>query len=171
MKRISNVSATLFVSVIWWLFSYGCLVSCFCDLIFLRLFGVVLLWPYFLTVVWCRTSVTLFSYCCLVSYFCDLIFLRLFGVVLRWPYFHSVLSKRKLAMEVQKNTRNFICLALKRCLEAALTNPPVFRTSGFQQRILVYLSDYIAISIFLLPSSRYNFSVRCSDPLQVSIVF
>ena len=94
-----------------------------------------------------------------------------FGVVLMWPYFHAVLSKRKLAMEVQKNVWNVICPALKHCLEAALCNPLVFRTSGFQQRILVYLSDYIAVSIFLLPSSRYNFSVGALTPCKFPLSF
>jgi len=110
--------------------------------------SIVSLYPssgdYFIRVFLCRTSVTLFSHCSFETKTCH---------------------------EGPKNVWNVICLALKHCLEAAVTNPLVFRTSGFQQRILVYLSDYIAVSIFLLPSSRYNFSVGALTPCKFPLSF
>lgn len=92
-----------------------------------------------------------------MSYFCGLIFtLFLRNENLLWWF------KKRLK-------RHLPCI--KNCLEAVLTNPLVFRTSGFQQRILVYLSDYIAVSIFLLPSSRYNFSVGALTPCKFPLSF
>lgn len=95
----------------------------------------------------------LFSYGFLVLHFCDCSF------------------ETKTCHGGRTNARNVICRTLKHCLGAALTNPVVFRTSCFQQRILVYLSDYVAISIFLLPSSRYNFSVGALTPCKFPLSF